>query len=168
MHSRLYIHLQPLQAAENSLVAFDPSTQLFMEVVEVPKPFCIRHNFSWWGEMLLSESSSKISRMLASLENNLVGEILPIVICTVGFRLVITNAIMYELNLWILKITTNTITFYFHSVFFSFLFFHYASTHLYINLYTHLTCSWSQAAEAHCSTHCQKLQPGQVTRLTQD
>lgn len=123
MHSRLYIHLQPLQAAENSLVAFDPSTQLFMEVVEVPKPFCIRHNFSWWGEMLLSESSSKISRMLASLENNLVGEILPIVICTVGFRLVITNAIMYELNLWILKITTNTITFYFHSVFFSLPFF---------------------------------------------
>ncbi len=55
-HSRLYIHLQPLQAAQNSLVAFDPSIQLFMEVVEVPKPFCIRHNFNWWAQMLLRES----------------------------------------------------------------------------------------------------------------
>lgn len=68
MHSRLYIHLQPLQAAENSLVAFDPSTQLFIAVVEVPKPFCIRYNFNCWAEMLLRESGSKISRKLGSLE----------------------------------------------------------------------------------------------------
>lgn len=39
MHSRLYIHLQPLQAANNCLIAFDHSIQLFIEVVEVPKPF---------------------------------------------------------------------------------------------------------------------------------
>lgn len=39
MHSRLYIHLQPLQAAQSSHVAFDPSSQLFMEVAEVPQPF---------------------------------------------------------------------------------------------------------------------------------
>lgn len=70
MHSRLYIHLQPLQAAESGLAAFDPSTQLFMEVVEVPKPFCIRHSFAWWAEMLLSDGSSSVSRMLGSLENN--------------------------------------------------------------------------------------------------
>lgn len=37
MHSRVYIHLQPLQAPENRLVAFDPSIQLFIEVVEVPE-----------------------------------------------------------------------------------------------------------------------------------
>lgn len=91
MHSRLYIHLQPLQAAENSLVAFDPSTQLFMEVVEVPKPFCIRNNFSWWAETLLSKSSSKISRTFGSLKYNLVGVNLLILICTVGSGFVLSK-----------------------------------------------------------------------------
>lgn len=46
MHSRVYSHVQPLQAAENRLVAFDPSIQLFIEVVEVLEPFCIRNNFN--------------------------------------------------------------------------------------------------------------------------
>lgn len=70
MHSRVYIHLQPLQAAEHRLVAFDPSIQLFIEVVEVPEPFCIRNNFNCTAEMLVRESGSKISRMLDSLETN--------------------------------------------------------------------------------------------------
>lgn len=60
MHSRVYIHLQPLQAAENRLVAFDPSIQLFIKVVEVPEPFCIRNNFNCTAEMLVRESGSKI------------------------------------------------------------------------------------------------------------
>lgn len=71
MHSRLHIHLQPLQAAENSLAAFDPSIQLFIEVVEVPRPFCIRHTFNSEAEMLVRETGSKISRQCGSLENKL-------------------------------------------------------------------------------------------------
>lgn len=87
MHSRLYIHLQPLQAAENSLVVFDPSTQLFIEVVEVPKPFCIRHNFNWWAKTPLGKSGGKISRMLGSLEDDVAGVKLLCKICTVGVQL---------------------------------------------------------------------------------
>lgn len=71
MHSRLYIHLQPLQAAENSPDAFDPSTQLLIEVVEVPKPFCIWNNFNWLAKMLLSQSEGNLFRMFGSLGNTI-------------------------------------------------------------------------------------------------
>jgi len=69
MHSRLYIHLPPLQAAESSLVAFDHSIQLFIEVVEVLKLFCTEHNFHCRAEMQAEESGSKIFRALGCLEN---------------------------------------------------------------------------------------------------
>lgn len=135
MHSRLYIHLQPLQAAENSLAAFDPSTQLFREVVEVPKPFCIRHNFNCWAEMLLRESGGKISRMLGSLENNLVGVNLLITIFTVGVQVQSLFWVqIHGLKLLILKRqrTANT------EILFSWLFFSFTLfIHPYNNFFNH-------------------------------
>lgn len=132
--------------------SFDPSTQLFIEVVEVPKPFCVRHNFEWWAEIPWGESGSKISRTLGSWENDVAGVKLLFKISAVGVQLYCLSSLKRK----------RTINNWHNYVFFlPFFLFH---SHPQNNFCTHLLRCGSWSLLQHI-TMKGLIHSGQVTRL---